>query len=550
MTLANGTPAKLADKIRGIPSSPINHVITFVATVLSLLTSLYTLGTLLLSWFQNVPTQVSSSQVTIIVGSILFVLIVWYRLKRSQKPATSRRLALTRLLGWLSVVLITLSIITLSIVQVRTFLLYRTITEPVRDGLFGIAVADFVGTENQVPSQAGKELADSVAKTLQLIIQGDGRLKPIAKAIRVGAVRNEGEAAKVAKRSNAALIVWGQISSNNEKSLQPEFLLVKPLPHRVAWRGLPDDYIAEIRASELELRDVTTHRISGLVDLLLSFVLLSQKDYSGAEDRLRHAIEVTQFELNELPLGAPSRVSVHRLLAVYHLALGRIYAVQNRSLEAEKEYENAKRYDESYGPIYISFGNLYYEHRKCEDALRQYEEALALEPARAAAYYSRGTAYDCLGNYDAAIADYEQAIKKAQSDNERALYSFVLASTYCELGQHEQGRNELQRAPDLRAAEPDIERIRDAAEALCQPPITPTSTTLPAPTPELSATPAVDATPEPTQPTPPRTPSPIPVASPFRPPTLEPLITPPDGAASVPGVEPPVPFSLSSPTNE
>ncbi len=121
------------------------------------------------------------------------------------------------------------------------------------------------------------------------------------------------------------------------------------------------------------------------------------------------------------------------------------YAVQGRFKEAKKEFEEALKVDQLYGPakqnlkvvedaidqrirreiainlfkieinprdadVYYNLAILYDEKGRYNQAISNYTKVIEINPRHAVAYYNRGNAYGKKNRYNQAISDYTKAI--------------------------------------------------------------------------------------------------------------------------------------------
>ena len=420
--------------------------------------------------------------------------------------------------------------------------------QPVVGGQLGIVVAQFGEGDRMRASARARELSAFVARALRREIELLPGLEANVTVISGPLVKSEADAQKVAVKNNAALVIWGWVSGRDTFVPYLTFIDLSYTEGKI--RRVPTWYEIEIGGGgTLELSGIVAQRTSGLLEYILGLIYLEQGDYDRASIEFERAIALTHETANKGITPYEAR-AVHRTLAIYHLALGWTFAVQDKSDLALAEYEKARGYDPEYGPVYIGLGNMDYSARRFVEALHWYDEAVKLGPesARGAALYARGNAHFFMGRYEDAVADYRLAIEKTDSDDESlALYYHVLGIALCRSGHFSEGFEMLAQAQEL--AEPSTSLQRDSLTELQNCRVAAT-TVVAVPSPTATPVPRVPTSTPTLVLTPTLVPTPTRTILPSRTPTSSPTIRPTTPTRTImPASTPtPVPTTTDTPT--
>ena len=143
-----------------------------------------------------------------------------------------------------------------------------------------------------------------------------------------------------------------------------------------------------------------------------AFVLPLSAMWFGKVYRAAPATERNGYVAADLPNSARA-----------HFNYGSALQLQGRFDEAEKEYNDALRFDPNYVKVYMNLGQLYVSKAKLDDAKKNYEKAIQLEPRTGEIHSGYAYLLERLGRADEARAEYESAIRLSPK-SARLLYTY------------------------------------------------------------------------------------------------------------------------------
>ena len=132
--------------------------------------------------------------------------------------------------------------------------------------------------------------------------------------------------------------------------------------------------------------------------LLLGYMLVDQKDFSGA---------IAKYE---------QAVALEPKFAYACYGWGYALLQLKRPEEAIGKFEQAIRIDPNYAYAYNGWGGALSDLKRPEEAIGKFEQAIRIDPNYAYAYYNWGNALRDLQRPDEAIGKYEQAIRIDPND--------------------------------------------------------------------------------------------------------------------------------------
>lgn len=141
--------------------------------------------------------------------------------------------------------------------------------------------------------------------------------------------------------------------------------------------------------------------------------------------------------------------------------LGATHELLGNTEEARTAYEQALATDATYAPAHASLATWYEREGAFADALIHAHQALALDSTNMSYRYQVGALQHRTGAYEAAITQLRR-VQEAQPWNYQA--AFTLGQALQQYGAQAEGAALLERAGQLREAEREVERLKEAAQ--------------------------------------------------------------------------------------
>ena len=147
----------------------------------------------------------------------------------------------------------------------------------------------------------------------------------------------------------------------------------------------------------------------------------------------------------EIMVNESPSADAFRNLGDVHLALG-------ETEHAERDYDAALEFDDTYIPAYIGRGCAYGRESEYARAIEDFDRVLGLEPDHTQARFLRGYTRGLLGEYDAALDDFREVVEQEpdaevyarRADVHAAMGNADLAEADLSAAlEHEPGRSEL-----------------------------------------------------------------------------------------------------------
>jgi tetratricopeptide (TPR) repeat protein len=245
--------------------------------------------------------------------------------------------------------------------------------QPARmDGQFNIAVAEFA----EIPASPFPSVAPIVSQMLFNSLDNEYQLNTLDMDIQVihekiGIIYGADQADKVAKKTNAHLVIYGDVvTSGDNATISPRFFVTESFrpfaseligQHRLA---LPVGFTkSEIIQSEGGVNDEIRRRTAILIDFTKALVYLKLDDPSrslnAVEFTIRQVESYGQFDGRE----------------VFYL-VGAEAARRMQDFSSSHHYvEQALSANANYARAYIAQANIYYDQDELDEALMLYQKA-------------------------------------------------------------------------------------------------------------------------------------------------------------------------------
>jgi tetratricopeptide (TPR) repeat protein len=299
------------------------------------------------------------------------------------------------------------------------------------NGRFLILVADFDG-----PNPKSFRVSEIIVEQIRLATRpyADIDVRTLDRAIT--AKQGSSEAAKIAKKSSAALLLWGWYGSTADAAVATvHFEITNPREmSRLPSSKMLTPPVSQLNNFSLQVRIAQGYSYVSLI--VAGLARYEQKDYSGAVDRLNAAEQVASNDPSFLD---PAYLYFYRGTAYGELGeqdlaikdlnrcivlkpkfaaafINRAFALYDKGqyAAAKSDADEAIVLDPSEAVAYNTRGVIVEEigdhHAAQHSALADFNKALELDPRLSWAYNNRGLIYDQWGDLDRAIENYDRAV--------------------------------------------------------------------------------------------------------------------------------------------